>query len=72
MNINDRIADAINPLYKAPIILCELPNLTKKVPRIEATKQLPPIAIGYRVIICAVSPLKKIVANTMVATIVTA
>ena len=42
----DSNADAIKPLYRAPIILLDLPNLTKKVPAIEAIKQLPPIANG--------------------------
>ena len=65
-----RIAVAINPLYKAPIIFLLGPNLTKKVPAIEVRIQDPPIANGY--IIMLISLTKKIDAKTIVATIVTA
>ena len=45
-NISEEIAVAIKPLYKAAIIFLLFPNLTKKVPTIDAIKQLPQIAIG--------------------------
>ena len=45
-NINDTIAVTIKPLYRAPIIFLLFPNLTKKVPIIDAIIHPPPIANG--------------------------
>ena len=44
--IIEKIAVAINPLYKAPIIFLLGPSLTKKVPAIDVTIHDPPIASG--------------------------
>jgi hypothetical protein len=44
--INDKIAVAIKPLYKAPIIFLLGPKRTKKVPAIEVSIQVAPIASG--------------------------
>ena len=41
--ITEKIAVAINPLYKAFITFFEFPNLTKNVPIIEVIIQAPPI-----------------------------
>ncbi len=48
------------------------PSLTKKVPAIEVSTQVPPIRSGSSIIFMAISPSKKIEPSTMVATTVTA
>ena len=64
---------AIRPLYKAPMIDCEAPSLTKNVPMIEVMMQTPPMASGKVIISVRIGvPAKKIAARTMVATMVTA
>ena len=42
----EKIAVAMNPLYKAPIIFLLEPNLTKKVPIIEVIMHEAPIVSG--------------------------
>ena len=48
------------------------PSFTKKVPTIEVSTQMPPMASGSSIMRSATSPSKKIEASTMVATTVTA
>ena len=69
----DNTAEAMKPLYSAPMMLVPPPRRTKKVPAIDATMQTPPMASGNDIIgIIASEPTKKIDARTMVATTVTA
>jgi hypothetical protein len=48
------------------------PSLTKNVPMMDVTTQLAPISSGNSISVVAASPVKKIEASTIVATIVTA
>ena len=48
------------------------PSFTKKVPMMDVTTQLAPMSSGNSISVWAASPVKKIEARTMVATMVTA
>ena len=65
-------AEAIKPLYSAPMMLLEAPRRTKKMPAIEPTMQTAPISRGKSIMVSCTGPVKKMAASSMVATMVTA
>ncbi len=61
-----------SPLYSAFMMPLSGPSLTKYVPTIEVRMQIPPMPSGSISMWSRTSPVKKIAASSMVATMVTA